>query len=77
MPLLAAGRRWTGYTNAEEDVVDRVMGRRFQPFRIEDEAKRLEAGTFAQGPAYRPHAVADGRLITGQQGSWSSPARRS
>ena len=67
--LLAAGRRWTGYTNAEEDVVDRVMGRRFQPFRIEDEAKRLDAGVFAQGAAYRPHAVADGRLITGQQGS--------
>lgn len=67
--LLAAGRRWTGYTNAEEDVVDRVMGRRFQPFRIEDEAKRLDAGVFTQGPAYRPNAVADGRLITGQQGS--------
>ena len=67
--LLAAGRRWTGYTNAEEDVVDRVMGRRFQPFRIEDEATRLGAGTFMAGPAYRPNAVADGRLITGQQGS--------
>lgn len=67
--LLAEGRRWTGYTNAEEDVVDRVMGVRFQPFRIEDEARRIPGTQFAQGPAYRPFAVADGRLITGQQGS--------
>ena len=67
--LLAEGRRWTGYTNAEEDVVDRVMGVRFQPFRIEDEARRIARTEFVQGPAYRPFAVADGRLITGQQGS--------
>lgn len=67
--LLAEGRRWTGYTNAEEDVVDRVMGLRFQPFRIEDEAKRIPGTQFIQGPPYQPFAVADGRLITGQQGS--------
>ena len=67
--LLASGRRWTGYTDAEEDVVDRVIGRRFQPFRIQSEAARLGTGTFVEGSAYRPHAVADGRLITGQQGA--------
>lgn len=67
--LLAEGRRWTGYTNAEEDVVDRFMGVRFQPFRIEDEASRIGGTTFVQGAPYKPHAIADGRLITGQQGS--------
>lgn len=67
--LLAEGRRWTGYTNAEEDVVDRVFGTRFQPYRIEDEARRIAGTQFVQGPPYRPFAVADGRLITGQQGS--------
>jgi putative intracellular protease/amidase len=67
--LLAAGRRWTGYTDAEEDVVDRVMGRRFQPFRIQETALRGRIGTFVEGPPYRPHAVADGNLITGQQSS--------
>ncbi len=67
--LVAAGKRWTGYTDAEEDVVDRVMGRRFQPFRIQDTALRESVGTFVEGAPYRPHAVADGNLITGQQGS--------
>lgn len=67
--LIAEGKRWTGYTNAEEDVVDRVFGGKFQPFRIEDEAKKIAGTQFVQGPAYRPHAVVDGRLITGQQGS--------
>jgi len=67
--LLAEGRRWTGYTNAEEDVVDRVFATRFQPYRIEDEARRIAGTSFVQGPPYRPFAVADGRLITGQQGS--------
>lgn len=66
---LAAGRRWTGYTNAEEDVVDRVFGMKFQPFRIEDEAAKIAGSNFMQGAPYRPHAVADGNLITGQQGS--------
>ncbi len=67
--LLAEGRRWTGYTNAEEDVVDKFMGVRFQPFRIEDEARGIAGTTFVQGAPYKPHAIADGRLITGQQGS--------
>jgi putative intracellular protease/amidase len=66
---IVEGKSWTGYTNAEEDVVDRVFGGRFQPFRIEDEARKIPGTKFVQGAPYRPHAVADGRLITGQQGS--------
>lgn len=67
--MLAEGKRWTGYTNAEEDVVDKAMSLRFQPYRIEDEARKLPGTFFVQGEPYRPFAVTDGRLITGQQGS--------
>lgn len=67
--LLAEGKRWTGYCNLEEDVVDKAMGIRFQPYRIEDQAKAIPGTTFVQGPPYKPFAVADGRLVTGQQGS--------
>jgi len=67
--LLAEGKRWTGYCNLEEDVVDQAMGTRFQPYRIEDEAKKIAGTSYVQGPPYKPFAVTDGRLITGQQGS--------
>ena len=67
--LLAEGKNWTGYSNLEEDVVDRVMGGKFQPYRIEDEAMKIAGTTYLQGAPYKPFAVTDGRLITGQQGS--------
>jgi putative intracellular protease/amidase len=67
--LLADGKKWTGYTNLEEDVVDKAMNLKLQPFRIEDEAKKIEGTSFIQGEPYKPFAVTDGRLITGQQGS--------
>lgn len=67
--LLAEGKSWTGYTNLEEDVVDKAMGVKFQPYRIEDEAMKIPGTKFVQGAPYKPFAVTDGRLITGQQGS--------
>ena len=67
--LLAAGKSWTGYCNLEEDVVDKAMGVAFQPYRIENEAAKIPGTTFLQGAPYKPFAVTDGRLITGQQGS--------
>jgi len=67
--LIADGRQWTGFSNLEEDVVDKAFNTRVQPFRIEDEAKKLPGTRFVQGPPYRPFAVRDGRLVTGQQGS--------
>jgi putative intracellular protease/amidase len=36
------------------------------PFRIEDEARKLGAD-FVAAPAFQPHALRDGNLITGQQ----------
>ncbi len=67
--LIAEGRQWTGFCNLEEDVVDKAYNTKVQPFRIEEEAKKLPNTRFVQGPPYRPFAVRDGRLITGQQGS--------
>ena len=61
-----AGRRITGFANSEEDYADKAVGRKLMPFRIEDEARRLGA-EFVAAPAFQPHAVRDGNLITGQQ----------
>ena len=60
------GRKMTGFANSEEDYADRAVGQKIMPFRIEDEARRLGAH-FIAGPAFEPHAVRDGNLITGQQ----------
>jgi putative intracellular protease/amidase len=65
--LLVKGKTWTGFANSEEDFSDNFVGQQLQPFRIEDEARKLEDTNFiVQGP-YTPHAVRDGNLITGQQ----------
>lgn len=64
--LLINGKHMTGFANSEEDFADRVVGTKVMPYRIEDEARRLGAN-FVAAPAFRPHAVRDGNLITGQQ----------
>lgn len=65
--LVVDGRTWTGFANSEEQYADSVVGRRIQPFWIEEEAAKLENTNFiVQGP-FKPHAVRDGNLITGQQ----------
>lgn len=61
-----AGRRMTGFANAEEDAADAAVGQKIMPFRIEDEARALGAD-FVAAPAFEPHALRDDRLITGQQ----------
>jgi len=65
--LLARGKSWTGFANSEEDFADRFAGRRVQPFRIEDEARRLEGTNFIVDQMFREFAVRDGLLVTGQQ----------
>ena len=63
---LIRGRTITGFSNAEEDIADRLVGRTVMPFRIEDEARKLGAN-FISAPAWREFAFRDGRLVTGQQ----------
>jgi putative intracellular protease/amidase len=65
--LLVEGKTWTGFANSEEQFADDFVGRRIQPFWIEDEARKLDGTNFiVQGP-FKAHAVRDGNLVTGQQ----------
>ena len=65
--LLVEGKTWTGFANSEERDADEYVNTRIQPFWIEDEAKKLENTNFIVGGRFKPHAVRDGHLITGQQ----------
>ena len=65
--LLVQGKTWTGFANSEEDFADEFVGQRIQPFRIEDEARAIEGTNFIVSARFKPHAVRDGTLITGQQ----------
>jgi putative intracellular protease/amidase len=65
--LLVAGKTWTGFANSEERFADDYVGQRIQPFWIEDEARKLENTNFIVKGRFKPHAVRDGNLITGQQ----------
>jgi putative intracellular protease/amidase len=65
--LLVDGKTWTGFANSEEDYADNFVGKRIQPFRIEDEAKKIPNTNFMVHKRFKSHAVRDGNLITGQQ----------
>ncbi len=65
--LLVDGKTWTGFANSEERFADEFVGQKIQPFWIEDEARKLEGSNFIVGRRFKPHAVRDGNLITGQQ----------
>jgi putative intracellular protease/amidase len=65
--LLVDGKTWTGFANSEERYADDFVGQKIQPFWIEDEAKKLENTDFMVAGRFKPHAVRDGNLITGQQ----------
>lgn len=74
--LLVDGRRWTGFSTAEEQYVENVVGQRFQPFWIEEEAAKLQGTTFVAGEPMTSHVVVDGDLITGQQQNSGAEAAR-
>ena len=75
--LLVTGKTWTGFANSEEEFADAFVGRRIQPFHIEDEARSLVGTNFIVQSRFRSHAVRDGLLITGQQQySGAAAARR-
>jgi putative intracellular protease/amidase len=65
--LLVDGKTWTGFANTEEQFADDFVGQRIQPFWIEDEAKKIPSTNFIVNGRFKPHAVRDGNLITGQQ----------
>jgi putative intracellular protease/amidase len=65
--LLVDGKTWTGFANSEEQFADSFVGKRIQPFWIEDEARKIPGTNFVVDQMFREFAVRDGRLVTGQQ----------
>ena len=65
--LLVQGKTWTGFANSEEQFADEFVGQKIQPFWIEEEARRLEGSNFVVSRRFKPFAIRDGNLVTGQQ----------
>lgn len=64
---LVEGKRWTGFANSEENYADAYVGMKIQPFRIEDEARKMPNSRFEVAHMFDAFALRDGNLITGQQ----------
>ncbi len=65
--LLVKGKTWTGFANAEEDFADKAVGQKIQPYRIQEEAEKIEGTMFKVSDPFSSYAIMDGNLITGQQ----------
>lgn len=65
--LLVKGKTWTGFANSEEDFADQATGVKIQPYRIEDEAKKISGTIFKVAAPFTSYAIQDGNLVTGQQ----------
>lgn len=65
--LLVKGKTWTGFADAEEEFADKAVGMKIQPYRIEEEARKIAGTTFKVAAPFSSYAIADGNLITGQQ----------
>lgn len=65
--FLVQGKRWTGFANSEENYADAYVGQKIQPFRIEDEARKMPDSKFEVAHMFDAFAIRDGNLITGQQ----------
>jgi putative intracellular protease/amidase len=63
---LIEGKTVTGFANVEEAEADRAVGQKVMPWHIED-AARERGANYVEGGCWKPFAVRDGRLITGQQ----------
>ncbi|WP_448785224.1 type 1 glutamine amidotransferase domain-containing protein [Brucella intermedia] len=65
--LLADGKKWTGFTDDEEEEVNAAFGMTLNEYTIQSEAAGIKGTSFLCRSANEPFAVRDGRLITGQQ----------
>ncbi|MBL8938185.1 MAG: type 1 glutamine amidotransferase domain-containing protein, partial [Archangium sp.] len=59
---IVKGRRFTAFTNEEEAAVGLT---KVVPFLLESRLVEL-GGRFERAPRWQPHAVRDGKLVTGQ-----------
>jgi putative intracellular protease/amidase len=69
---IVKGKRVTSFANSEEEEVNLTH---VVPFLVEDELKRL-GGLFEQVPNWKPLAIVDGRLVTGQNPASSTAAAK-
>jgi putative intracellular protease/amidase len=74
--LLVSGKTWTGFANSEEEYADGFVGKKNQPFWIENEARKIPNTNFIVSGRFRSFALRDGNLITGQQQFSSVAAAR-
>lgn len=74
--FLVEGKKWTGFANSEEQFADSFVGKKIQPFWIEEEAKKIKNTNFIVKDAFTPFAIKDGNLITGQQQNSGSEAAK-
>jgi putative intracellular protease/amidase len=63
---LVTDKTVTSFANVEEDYSDKAAGTRIMPWRLED-ALRERGANYVQAGLFKPFAIRDGRLITGQQ----------
>lgn len=63
---LVKGRTVTGFANIEEDFGNAAAGVEIMPWRLED-VLRERGANYVQAGLFKPFAVRDGRLVTGQQ----------
>lgn len=65
--MLADGKTWTGYCDAEEAMNNEAAGFELNEYTIETEAKKNPNTNYEAAAPLQPFAIRDGRLITGQQ----------
>jgi putative intracellular protease/amidase len=65
--LLVKGKTWTGFADAEEEYADQAVGMKIQPYRIEEEARKISGTIFKVASPFSSYAIQDGNLVTGQQ----------
>jgi putative intracellular protease/amidase len=68
---LVAGKTVTGISNIEENYGAAAAGVKVMPWRLEDALRERGANAIQVG-SFKPFAVRDGRLVTGQQ-QYSAP----
>ncbi|MEL6510564.1 MAG: type 1 glutamine amidotransferase domain-containing protein [Pseudomonadota bacterium] len=69
---MLAGRKVTGFSNAEEEAVGLTDA---VPFLLEDALKQVGA-TYEKRDNFEPHVVTDGLLVTGQNPGSSAPTAK-
>lgn len=65
--LVADGKTWTGYCNAEEEMNNQAAGFELNDYTIETEAAKIPNTNYEHADPLAPFAIRDGKLITGQQ----------